>query len=76
MTLLDRIRASFRRQELFPDASADELRAMYWEQIGLAESAAFDGFQDVSRSHHDRAAQYGKALAQRGEPTLPPADQD
>jgi hypothetical protein len=59
------------RGELFPEISADELRRLYWEHRGLAEAAAFDGYFATSRSHHDTAARYLRALKRRGEFTLP-----
>jgi len=63
------------RRDLFSDTSSDDLRTTYWDHRTRAEAAAFDGDYATSRVHHRHARRYLKALTRRGEPELPPADQ-
>lgn len=72
MTLLARIRRVIHeRRELFPGIPSQELRRVYWEQRGLAEEAAFDGYFATSRGHHESAVLHLKALKRRGDTVFP-----
>ncbi len=76
MTNIPRARRfRFGRRDPFAGTPTDDLRSAYWDHRSRAEAAAFDGDFVTSRLHHDDAARYLKALRLRGEPELPPADQ-
>ncbi|MGC5223284.1 hypothetical protein ACPW96_11920 [Micromonospora sp. DT81.3] len=72
MIVLSRVRQFIRgRGELLASIPLDDLRRAYWEQLSLAEAAAFDGYFATSRTHHRSAAHHLRELDRRGETALP-----
>jgi len=71
MILVSRVRQFIRgRGEAVASLPLDDLRKAYWEQLGLAEAAAFDGYFATSRTYHRSAAHHLRELGRRGETAL------